>query len=295
MVLISRISYDIVNMILKPADAQNFLVRLVQALSPLITVREIAPSLFLMRRFFLPSFYPQEESLVDRHQITVLNTLHAMQKEVGEWVGETAQNQEPVKQPRAEETPPKSMPVLPSATAKKPVSLTRQAQELVHQVQEAITKLSSSTQIRAPQEEVLLKTLKELKPKLDRIVETLAERDVPPTKSVAPKAVPVSTRQEQFLEKPIEPRVISRKDIETKSAAPFVKGEKKSQAEETSLAATVFQKTEKTDLRPQLDLRFVTLPGAPHTAELKRLILNNKKKKRKGLWFRKDEDSRRDP
>src|SRR5690554_6472885 len=68
------------------AQAQNLLLKLVQVLSPL-TVRPIAPSFFLSRRFFAPPMAPSAD-FFQHHPVKLLSALHEVRKEVEEWIAE---------------------------------------------------------------------------------------------------------------------------------------------------------------------------------------------------------------
>lgn len=145
------------------SKAQALLTKLVQMLSPL-TVKEVSPSFLLNKRFFIP---PQEWKHQTQRSVKLLNCLHAVQREVNEWVqeeGGSAQKQ--TKQLKLHPFHRKREEISPS--------IAKQAKVLVNQVHEAICEMSSSANFKAPQEAPLREALRKLKPQLDRIIELLA-------------------------------------------------------------------------------------------------------------------------
>lgn len=196
-------------------EAQNLLLKLVQALSPL-AISPVAPSMFLSRRFFIPPSVTPAADFFQRHPVKLLVTLHEVQKEVEEWIAEPEKNGAPEEsRPAAAATRPATK-IASERQVEKPVSkekpqtrelskpeeektvpLVRQAKELIHQVQEAIGKLSNSTYIQEPQEAPLRELLKKLKPSLDRIVDSFVSAEEK-TQAVQPfrHALPIPARQE---------------------------------------------------------------------------------------------------
>ncbi|MBX7065846.1 MAG: hypothetical protein K1X28_01315 [Parachlamydiales bacterium] len=219
---------------LNPVDwnqAQNLLIKLVQALSPL-AVRPVAPSIFLSRRFFVP---PPSYPTADFFQRHPVKLLHEVQKEVEKLIAEPSKTEEtphrvavvekavqaepkskPEKTPAKESSPVKEKALVqqPSApSVEKPVPLVRQAKELIHQVQEAIGKLANSTYMQEPTEAPLREVLKKLKPSLDRILDAVVlPQEKPDPVHPFRHALPIPVRQEIIKklhtfkeEKPVPP------------------------------------------------------------------------------------------
>lgn len=216
------------------SHAQDLLVKLVQILSPL-TVRAVPSSLFLHRRFFIPPSVMQEDSFLNKHPIRLLKTLHAVQKQVDEWIEESlppksVQREEPqVDSPWTKALPREEQAVFPlpdlqdvqkeplkteplsqppkekekEMPMKEPPPLKAQVKILIHQVQDAIVTLSTSAFIQDPQEAPLREALKKLKPNLDRIIETIAEtqeNESPQPLSSFRRSIPTASREE-FVKK----------------------------------------------------------------------------------------------
>ncbi len=261
--------------------AQELLLKLVQNLVPL-TDRQTAPSVFLSRRFFIPS--ANETHSLLRYSVQLLTTLHAVQKQVEKWVGEV------------EKAPEES--ALPVA---------KQAQKLIDQVQDAIGNLVTSSNIKAPKEETLRETLKRLKPNIDRVVEALAhEEEMHAADHFPPPfrfSVPRSPR-EHLLKK----LVATVESIQPQRQV--IKKPEKSQPQEEILEEKAESQTSRKENRSEVpDEKGIpfhaakethhfaeertTLPGAPFFSGMKDLISARKKKKRKGFWFR-DEGQDRD-
>lgn len=123
------------------SKAQDLLVKLVQALTPL-TLKEGPVSFFPTNRFFLP---------ISKDPILLLSLL---QKEVNHWVGEGSAKE-------FVEPPKKTLPIA------------SQAKHLIAQVQQAIGKLATSEFMQSPKEAPLKEVLKKLKPNLDQIINNL--------------------------------------------------------------------------------------------------------------------------
>ncbi len=345
--------YDKVNMNLTPVDwndAQNLLIKLVQALSPL-TVRAIPASFFFNRRFIIPQSYSHEE-FQHRVFVRILSTLHEVQKEVEEWIAEPHEEMKTLKEVREvsksrskakenlEEKPVRregAEPKEKNDEARKEIPstskgkhfyeesrpLTKQAKELIHQVQEAIGQLSHSDNIKEPKETPLIQTLKELKPKLDRVIEYVRKSSFAETDHPSPfrHALPASARQE-LLQKlhslkgspQREPRTFEKQTSQETAKEKLTattprlilkakgEGETEKRGEGFSISSThkgkqhpiipaVFhaEKVEKEQDVSKIDPKVIALPGASILFEPKRIQQNRKKKKRKGFWF-KEED-----
>src|SRR3990167_7840762 len=122
------------------SHAQSLLIKLVQVLSPL-TVHEIPASVFLNRRFVIPSFYSHENFFPKRCPVKLLSTLHAVQKEVEEWVSDpkvengVKERATKVANGNQVESTPSKEPATRtfSSVQEEKQSIVKQAKELIHQ------------------------------------------------------------------------------------------------------------------------------------------------------------------
>lgn len=172
-----------------------------QILTP-STERMVLASLFLSRCFVIPSGFMQDDlqPFLLRHPVRLLTTLHSVQKQVEQWIAE------PPKEMEAEERPAthlsRSEIGARQPFPKETSSLSKQAQKLIDQVQDAIVKLATSTYIQDPQEVPLREALKKLKPNLDRIIDSMTqerERPLQPnTLSSFHHPIPASDREHVF-------------------------------------------------------------------------------------------------
>lgn len=367
-------------------QAQNLLLKLVRVLSPL-AVNQIPSSFFLNRRFFIPPSFVSA-GFFQSHPVRIHVILHEVQREVDAWIGETSKEEAVLAQNPIERTEPEvggrvekgKVPNISEETIKSssetPIPLGKQAKELIHQVQEAIGRLSNSNYIQDPREAPLRETLKELKPPLDRIINAIVEtrEDTPanakpylfrhalPTSvrqeivqkwhsSSNEKPLPVSQTESKVLEKgqPDQERLLKReapfreresvqlrtslgestslaKSLENSRPGASTKDMEKSQPsiqqEETSPAKRRRGEREpdkrgvpvahrvdgkEVQLTPigfhgqkhheegqknvKQEPRSVTLPVAPLIFEPKRAVSPRKKKKRKGFWFKEEEET----
>ncbi len=313
--------YDIVNnlfrkfMNLNPTEwsrAQDLLVKLVHALTPL-TVKEVPASLFLTRRFFIPSDWMPDsaDSPLLKQPIRLLTTLHSVQEQVEKWIGEAPQSSREVESGKKQAAP-----------------LSRQAEKLIAEVQEAIGKLSTSSFTKDPQEAPLREALKKLKPDLDRLIEAVShdQESAPiPEASKSPfrHPLPRSSREEmvkKLLSLSEEKRAPKErtsslqegeKNLESNTSyekiAP-IKKEGEGTAQEKKVVKIPLIKESKA---PLLDLEkgiekasetlrvsprpveITSLPGAPIVPQTKELApAPRKKKKRKGFWFKEEGEER---
>lgn len=344
-------------------NAQNMLIKLVQVLSPL-TVRTIPASFFMTRRFSIPPTYLPEDYFPPRASIRLLTSLSQVQKEVEEWIGGgpslKAEAREPVKGAAKMVMKDVSKRQKGAVSGKdvstekggalraqlnlarqtipnelQNIALGKQAKELIHQVQQAIGMLSSSSYIQEPKEVPLRETLKKLKPNLDRIIDTLADsrENGPPKAQSFRHALPVSPREEiirklrffseenSFATQQVVTEKVDQSNpdqaekgafcpekISQKSQAPKKKGGKQMQsggdeicpdlkkAADMKLAPPIIahEKSEEAPNGPKTEPRPVALPAAPMLMEPKRLTMNRKKKRRKGFWFKDEDDSKED-
>jgi hypothetical protein len=160
------------------SQAQSLLLKLVHVLTPL-TLRTI-PASFLNRHFFIPfsSTKGDFEACSLKNPVRLMTTLHSVQKEVDRWVEENSYLEEPQAESKTarlskgdlifanrevREVPKETLPI------------SKQAQRLISQVQDAIATLSCSSFIRNPDKTNLKETLKKLKPHLDRIIESVEQ------------------------------------------------------------------------------------------------------------------------
>lgn len=356
------------------SQAQDLLVKLVQVLTPL-TLRTVPASFFLNRRFFIPPSVLQEDFQATslKHPVRLLTTLHSVQKEVERWIGEVS-TEEPPAENQVRPLPRNELKRIEKeavrSAPKEAPPLSTQAKKLIVQVQDAISKLATSTNIQDPKETPLRETLRKLKPNLDRIIEAVQNDkekipDLERADAIRPM-VPRSSREElirKLSSVPIaEPRheelpehrpiptaqslrqkQVSeiakdfKKDLEKERvdepvihAAPFPAVRPKNgpifrfgptlpqkEAEEIQTATPIQHKggvkkssteskpvplvipTEhpqqghkvETKVTPR-PVEITSLPGAPFVAETKRLIVSPKKKKRKGFWFKGEEEDR---
>ncbi len=262
------------------SQAQDLLLKLVYILKPLADPAAPVPSL-LNQRFYIPP--KNEESHPFQHAVRILSTLHSVQKQVEEWIG-----QEPVT-----EAPQ------PSKTA---VPLPKQAQKLILQVQDAITKLCSSTNMRNPEETPLRQSLKYLKPGLDRIIQAVTQDGMHSASDSLPQPfrfpLPQSSRQElirkliSFPEHKIkeDPKSSLEKIAEMRERG----GEAHPQKPQplVKAIATLIKQEGDIPLPPKTER--TSIPAAPFTPETRSLSPTRKKKKRKGFWFRDKEEEERD-
>lgn len=353
------------------SDARSLLVELVRALSPLANPANSATNaLFLNRRFVPPQDLPT--ALYERHPVQVLVKLHEVQVEVEKWVGNPEEEQSFALTKESEQDNPEissksqtkaasSKENLSEARGQKDASispLVREAKALVHQVQGAIAKLSSSISIQHTNEAILRDALKKLKPGLDRIIRTIAEvqekslekrdglqkeeksRDLPSTPIPTRQKIVMQKlrelRQEKMQDEGVEKEKLSRKAL---PAQPFGKKESPQENQKTSskeqLQREPISKNHK-ELRPQKpiqknleplsteplpvslkekfaqsqiespasekqeqaqkntrsEMKPVALPISPLIFDTKKIAPTRKKKKRKGFWFKDEEDTK---
>jgi hypothetical protein len=358
---------------LNPVDwsqAQDLLVKLVQVLTPL-TERIVPTSFFLSRRFVIPAGLMQDDqpSIPLRHPVRLLSALHTVQKQVEELIADSPQ------EPEGEVKKNESRPAVKNENVPKDTPpLSKQAQKLIVQVQDAIGKLATSTYIQDPQEAPLRKALKELKPDLDRIIDLMVQNPelerVPPTsfrhsiprsprehlleKLTAfpttvprenrlpaevlsqPASTPVPVIRKEAVHSPTQPYVpipravqsiVEKERIEPKEAtapaaalsfekdetvAPLPKKKDLSEKQEVKEGREPNRKSSlerekhpidqdmekqapvagKSETKPATKtFEAIALPGAPFISQPKNLVEHKKKKKRRGFWFKGEDDS----
>lgn len=337
---------------LNPVDwtkAQDLLLKLVQVLTPM-TDREVPISFFLNKRFIHP---PElQNSISFRHPVRVLTLL---KKQVEELIGEETVFKPSKESPKSKEsvgerakiTPTSEQTSPPSAPSKRelaPLSVSKQAKELVRQVQHAIFNLCNSNNIKDPKEAPLREALKFLKPELDRIIRRIAEEgevEIDEEPSLSTRITIPSSQREQVIKKSIlreEIRKSSQANEEkmgAKKAKPPIESQRseamfipeknlhsneikkqkvdpsqilqKEEKKEPSLSknnppAKIDRETmlpqleesaiSKQDLKVPRTIERTSLPLVPFMPDSRNLTPARKKKKRKGFWFRDDEDDR---
>lgn len=345
-------------------DVRHLLVELARALSPLANpTSSAANSLFLTRRFTPPEDLPT--ALYQRHPVQVLVKLHEVQEEVQKWVGasEPEEQAQILAKESKEKIPEKELkPQTKAASFEHPQlraglrkdasisPLVREAKQLIHQVQGAIARLSSSSLIQQSDETILRDALKKLKPGLDRIIQAIAEvqQKSPEEKGKLREeknmpSIPVPMRQKLVIQKlrelreektqpeeiekdkPVKRAVFSldlqqnevfeekkgavfneREQIELpsknakghrlkRSAQETVRIDKKTNVE-TQIEQIVTKKTSEerqpTQRNTHSEIKPVALPISPLIFEPKKPSLLRKKKKRKGFWFKEEEETK---
>lgn len=277
--------------------AQTLLLKLVEVLVPL-TDRNRPDSVVLTRPFFIPPSAEEIHAL--RCPVRILTTLHSVQKQVEEWVGKEVENGE---SPSSEKPP-----------------ISKQAKQLIMQVQNAIGKLCTSTNIQNPEEAPLRETLKTLKPHLDQIIEAVKHEgmhtpsDGLPPSFRYPVATPVRAHllkkaihfpeAEAFQPKKgmhihhaeLAPKTQEEKISLKRVIEPKIEPEEKKRGGEAKVfSETVPNITPQENEAAPRSIEPHTLPGAPYVAQQKNITPAPKKKKRKGFWFRDDEEERNNP
>ncbi len=287
-------------------QTQELLVKLVQVLTPL-AVRPVPFSLFLARRFVVdPNFlWNDSRSFPLRYPVQLLTTLHSVQKEMEKW-SNSAPSLESEGASSAFLSPLKDLkdPEAKKFSASVAVHpLPMQARKLIDQVQAAIGKLASSSYMQDPQEGILRETLKELKPNLDLIIQSVSseKNQLNPSQHILLK----SSREETWNRF----RSLTAKEIpavgeeskpfpkagltEKKEKEAFFEKERAEENLETFRLPTSGQSEHSLTSQKRGDV--VTLLGAPFTPESKKLILSRKKKKKKGFWSKDDKKDSSDP
>lgn len=304
------------------SQAQELLIKLVQVLTPLAE-RTVPASFFLSRRFVIPSGLIQDDlqPFLLRHPVRLLTTLHSVQKQVEQWIAEPPKEVEAGENEKGEPVPRETPP------------LSKQAQKLIDQVQEAIVKLSTSTYVQDPQEVPLREALKKLKPNLDRIIDSMTHEKEPSSRPKAPShfrhPIPSPYREYVFAKlNPSPDRPIARtiqKEVEVegkkrRAESPVIerdemtpphkkrdvkprRGEEGSIQEKEPLSEKVpvdtavekqsHQQGQKEAKVAPKPLETIALAGAPFLSQTKNIVAPRKKKKRKGFWF-KGEDPEED-
>lgn len=313
--------------------AQDLLLQLVQILSPLAE-RDSPVSFFLNKRFFIPPALGADDGAFSRfrHPIRLLPTLHSVQKQVDEMLGETfgtraPQSDETVQQPESQQRKSEILvkkepdpldkkegsPESQTSEEKSYLALPRQAKKLIDQVQDAISKLCHSTNLKDPKEEPLREALRRLKPNLDRIIEVVTREGMHSANdgfSPYRFALPRSPR-ENLLKKLISfpesnstrPKEIKKihdnpmpSPFPEKSKAIAAKGERPtlSNLAQVPLPPPILSEKKQTLQKEQehRPIERTTLPAAPFVSITRQLTPARKKKKRKGFWFRDAEEER---
>jgi len=302
----------------------NLLLKLVHALKPLVEP-PVSNSSFLNQRFFIPPPATHEDfPTLSSRQPRLLKILQSVQKEVEEFIGENSV-----------ETP--SVPLNSPVEEAQNQPLSKQAQKLIEQVQDAIKNLSSSTQIKNPEEAPLRATLTHLKPSLDQIIHRVTHEGMhsggdnppPPFRFSVPSSPrdPLIKKFISFPQRDAEPAAAPKKSVEApverravKIAAAPPSREETVEKRASPQEATTAEKAREPQIAPLSGSPFIlkekpkekqsslshgenekrvpppvertTLPGAPFTPETRSLTPLRKKKKRKGFWFREEEDQR---
>ncbi len=295
--------------------AQDLLIKLVQILSPLAE-REASVSFFLNKRFFIPPSMGDDTTFFrSRHPVRLLTTLHSVQKQVEEMI----EGSREVPESPTEAKPAESNPVQQKQMGEKPEKtppLSRQAKRLIDQVQDAIGKLCQSTHLKDPKEEPLREALKRLQPGIRRIIEEVAHEELhtadeglpqfrfalprSPRENILKKLIPFPENDESQKPK-IRPHEIKRasdtdlvhNDLEKrpdkKSSEKKSSTSNPNQEVKTSPSTPVEKRQiQKPDSPPEK----TSLPAVPFVSVSRQLTPARKKKKRKGFWFRGDEEER---
>ncbi len=292
------------------SEAQAILLKLVQTLTPW-TGKEVPTSFFLSKRFSFPSDLAEGTPHL-RSSVKLLTTLRNARELVDEWVPDSSDA------PRPES--PEGKASQPEGKKIHPVPFAKQAERMIHEVQEAIGTMVYSAQLKDPKEEPLRLALKRLKPHLDELIEAVANEgmhsaDDRPAPFRFPLAVPhrehllrrIAQRGEKLGWEVGEGRgTPNEREVETKVLTPRhrqegiveKRGERekelpRSRAPQTPPESTLesHPKTvEGTDpMKMQLHEKTV-LPAAPFIPQIKNPISSvKKKKKRKGFWFKGDD------
>jgi hypothetical protein len=302
--------------------AQDLLVQLVQIFEPL--AKKEAPSIsFLNQRFFIP---PNEDSpmLRLRHPVSLLKTtLDSAQEQIAEWIEQlpadkaTEISEKPTA-PKEAPAPKKGEAPQPTLSEKQKPPLSLQAQKLIVQVRDAIVTLCTSSNIVDPKAAPLREALIRIKPLIDEIIKAVSQEgmhsgdDEPnphfrlpvpqtarehlfkkhiPTPQIEPKAreeAPKPIRAEQIKRAPQQER---KADETTPAPRPLPEQE----AKPLVSPAKIPQGLEKIPIPQEQNplpraLDRLILPGAPFHPETRALSPSRKKKKRKGFWFRDEDD-----
>lgn len=284
------------------SEAQKLLLKLVEALTPLVEEQTEAKSIFsLNKRLFIP---PEKTLSEEQHFQRSVTLLHAVQKEVTEWV----ELEPSFSLPKKKEE--KTTTVLPEKKESE-VPLPKQAQKLIQQVQLTISKLCTSENFKKPQEEPLKEALKRLKPSLDKLIEkvTLGEQFLPSKEVVqTPFKYPVPLPERERLVKQV---YVVKKDPEVKArgaSREFLPKEEELPVKSENRAKTA-PSSEKPKERKEIPHSFIpqqgkkefiptfertTLPINPMIPNPRNPTASSKsKKKRKGFWFTKDDEKER--
>ncbi len=268
------------------SKAQDLLTKLIQILSPL-TVKEIPASILLNKRFFIP---PQESKNQTQRSVKLLSSLHAVQMAVNEWVQEEedlAQKQaKPLgAQPSSNEKPEGKERVcnyfsLREREVTSP-SIAKQAKVLINQVHKAICELSSSSHFKDPQEAPLREALKRLKPQLDRVIEAIALEEESRFEKMPHRPAAFKSEREHIFQK-AEVQKTLRRSVNLAEKSQVISHVRKELA---SLLALSPSRRSYENSAPSI---------APYLAPLPQRSLLQKKKKRKGFWFKEEEKNESD-
>ena len=291
---------------------QGLLVQLVQIFEPLAKPGNNTSISFLNNRFFIP---PNDDSHLFRFKYPVVylkTTLDTAQEQVSEWIERLPQTKESTSNKREEM---ESKPVLPSGKGEKislgepkPPPVSMQAQRFVNQVRDAIGNLCSSSNITDPKAAPLREALLRIKPLLDEIIKAVSQDGMhsaddepnPHFRFTIPRTARNIYSESRFL----CPKVSLEKKLQNRSARnksqPFYKSRlnqpKPLKKGEKGLLKRIPLPSEKTPLHREnkagqpRPIDRIALPGAPFNPETRSLAPARKKKKRKGFWFRDDDE-----
>jgi len=190
-----------------------------------------------------------------------------------------------------------SQPVQIKQKGEKPFSL--QAQRLIDQVRVAIVNLSNSSNLTDPKGALLRKALKGLKPLLVEIVESIPqhdEGDLPAAEKRAARFAIYRSLREESFQKRIKPKSLHETESLQEIAEPSLSPEKKERPRPAQVPMDrAIQPKEEASPR-EAKIERTSLTAAPFVAQMRSLAAHRKgKKKRKGFWFREEEEKQNPP
>lgn len=308
--------------------AQDILTKLVQVLSPL-TLKIVPTSFFLSKRFAMPNregLFPKKEM---RANVCLLKDLTQFQAEIEMLMGDAKtsgkegtwpktdsvlpESREKMMQALKSKTPEQKGPATPEQKGAPQLVLppvSKQAEKLIAQVHVAIAKLTTSKQLKNPEEEPLKEALRKIKPHLDRIVESVSHQEkgsdpitkrgavfpnrnhplnasVKNSESETAKEVPNTNAQNDPPKR--KKGELSREPLKKESAERTEKSERKIAVNALTGKILISHTPDEVQQVPRTQER-TYLPGAPFQPENKNLGPIKKKKKRKGFWFKREEE-----
>lgn len=284
--------------------AQDLLIKLVQALSPL-TFRVIPSSFFLNKRFFIPPSQAEFLNMEIRAPVRLLTNLSQVQREMGDWLEGASTVSSKTKNKEARVNPT-------DGAEAKPIS--KQAQQLIAQVHDAIAKLTTSSNFKDPQKVPIREALNKIKPQLDEIIKTVSLKETIESRPSVffRNSLPRSSREHIFNQlaktservgqqenKPSQVQKPKRANSDRKEVAQkrhdrtpsILPKYKESKVQVVNiLTGKILITPEAREDAPPRPVERTYLPGAPYQAQNKNMGPIHKKKKRKGSWFNKEEE-----